>query len=340
MTSSKNTVATSKDTVASFWDENVWQSIPQRYWSSNPIIDEYINQQIIEPRSVNSHISWWISKYHPNGVSDCLLSLACGGGHAERIALREGSACRTVGYDVSPKSLEIARVTAEEEGLAGRVEYELRDLNDGTLPHEQFDAAISFGCLHHIENLEGLYAAVSASLRPGGIFYLNEYAGPNRFQYSDALLREVNQVIRTLPTAAVQTPELRRISPEAIIVTDPSEAVRATEVDALLHDSFDVIDGRGYGGGLLYTLWAQVLDPNYFMQLHDPKVLELLGWLCQLDFELTASGAIENLFISHVLCPRGQQGDRHATYDPTVAMKCHAAFVEARIESLGNPQAG
>jgi len=332
-------MASSTNTAASFWDENVWQTIPQCYWSSNPILDEYINQQIIEPRSANSHISWWMAKYHPNGVSDCLLSLACGGGHAERIALREGSARRTVGYDVSPKSLEHARLAAEQEGFADCVHYELLDLNNGSLPREQFDAVISFGCLHHIENLEGLYAEIAASLRPGGVCYINEYVGPNRFQYSDALLHEVNKVIRTLPAAAIRVPELRRISSEAIIATDPSEAVRSVEVDALLHDSFDVIDGREYGGGLLYALWAQVIDPEYFMQLHDPRIVKLLGQLCQLDAELTASGTIENLFVSHVLCPRGQQGDRRSTYDPKEAMKRHADFVEAKIESLENSRA-
>lgn len=332
-------MSSSKDAVASFWDENVWQSVPERYWSSNPIIDEYINQQIIEPRSVNSHISWWISKYHPAGVSDNLLSLACGGGHAERIALREGSARKTVGYDVSPNSLEIARAEAQKEGLADRTHYEIRDLNTDTLPHGEFDAAISFGCLHHIQNLEGLYSEVAASLRPGGILYINEYSGPNRFQYSDALVNEVNKVIRTLPDAALQVSELRRIPAQVIVESDPSEAVRADEVDTVLHESFDVIDGRNYGGGLLYTLWAQVIDPNYFMQLHDPQVLRLLSWLCQLDFELTASGKVENLFVSHVLCPKGQQGNRQSTYDPEKAIKNHTQFVNAQIEAAGRTKA-
>ncbi len=326
-----------KETVARFWDENVWQSIPDRYWSSNPILDEYINQQIIEPRSADSHLSWWMTKYHPSGVGGDLLSLACGGGHAERIALREGSAGRAVGYDISPNSLRIARRAAEEEGLGDRVRYELRDLNRDPLPRGEFDAAISFGCLHHIRNLEGLYAEVAASLRTGGVFYINEYCGPNRFQYSDALVREVNKVLRTLPAGCLQVPELRRVPARAIVASDPSEAIRSAEVEELLNDAFDVVDGRGYGGGLLYPLWAQVVDPAYFMQLHDREVLEILGRLCKLDFELTASGAIENLFVSHVLCPKGQREDRRSAYDPRAAMKAHADFVESQMAALGQP---
>ena len=74
---------TAEAQAAAFWDVNLWDRVPDRYWTSNPILDEYVNYQIIEPRRGEGHLTWWIKKYLPGGMSQRMASLACGGGHAE-----------------------------------------------------------------------------------------------------------------------------------------------------------------------------------------------------------------------------------------------------------------
>ncbi len=321
MSNTASAQQTTADQAAAFWDVNLWDRVPDRYWTSNPVLDEYVNTQIIEPRPGEGHLTWWIKKYLPGGVSRHMLSLACGGGHAERIALKSGVAHRATGYDISQGSLTHAREMAQQEGLGDQTTYEFADLNAPRFPAATFDTVIAFGCLHHIENLDALCREVCRTLQPDGLMYVNEYVGPNRFQYSDALLTEVNHIIAQLPEEATVRRDLVRMDPDAVATTDPSEAVRSADVVDVLCEHFDIVDGRNYGGGILYPLWAEVIEPAYFLQLKDPEIRGLLTWLCELDRTLTATGQIENLFMSYVVCPRGQAGNRTSTYNSQAAAR-------------------
>lgn len=312
--------------VAQFWDENVWTQVPNNYWTSNPIINEYVNFQIIEPRSEDSHVSWWLKKYLNHPCQE-LLSLGCGAGFPERVAVKSGIAQRACGYDISENALRLAREAARNEEVGDRITYRICNLNQGVLPIRRFDAIISFGCLHHIHNLESLYSAIDKALTVDGVFFMNEYAGPARFQYSNSLLHEVNRVVKALPSNALLKDELNRPKADAIAEADPSEACRSDEIVPLLSKYFDVIDGRNYGGGLLFPLWAEIIDPAFFVR-EDPEVITLLGELCLLDYQLTVSGRIENLFVQYVLCPKEQRRGRSAFYSSDEAIDTFLEFVK------------
>jgi SAM-dependent methyltransferase len=73
-----------------------------------------------------------------------VLDVACGTGNA---ALRAAAAgARTVGVDLTPKLLEVARSLANEAGVA--IEFKEGDAEDLPLPDESFDAVLSvFGCM-------------------------------------------------------------------------------------------------------------------------------------------------------------------------------------------------
>jgi SAM-dependent methyltransferase len=97
------------------------------------------------------------------------LDYGCGVGSTSPLLCKEFSLTQTIGVDVSPRSIELARA---KEG-SPRCQFFL--MNDYT-PNEALDLAYCNGVFHHIPVEQRRNAAeyVRRTLRPGGLFALWE----------------------------------------------------------------------------------------------------------------------------------------------------------------------
>jgi cyclopropane-fatty-acyl-phospholipid synthase len=105
-----------------------------------------------------------------------LLDVGCGWGGLVVLAAREYGVQAT-GITLSVRQAELARERAEAAGVSDRVRIVLRDYRE--LPAgETFDAIVSVGMSEHVgaAGMTGYFRAVSAVLRPGGVF-LNHAIG-------------------------------------------------------------------------------------------------------------------------------------------------------------------
>ncbi len=93
-----------------------------------------------------------------------VIDLGCGFGWFCRWARQQGSAAHVLGLDVSEKMLARARAETDDPAII----YERTDLEQLALPEAVFDLAYSALCLHYVENLAGMLAAVHRALVPGG----------------------------------------------------------------------------------------------------------------------------------------------------------------------------
>ena len=83
--------------------------------------------------------------------------------------------------------------------------------------------------------------------------------------------------------------------------TDPSEAIRSSEIVPQLAMYFDILEYRPYGGALLHMLLSGIagnFDPN------DPKDVALLEMLALLEETLETSGVIQPEFAVIVARPK------------------------------------
>jgi len=71
----------------------------------------------------------------------------------------------------------------------GRVETVRADLNFVELPPDTYDLVVSSASLHHVTNLEHLAWQIDATLTPEGWFFLSDYVGEPRFQFTPAKKR-------------------------------------------------------------------------------------------------------------------------------------------------------
>jgi len=206
--------------------------------------------------------------------------------------MAKGGIGSIVACDYAAATVERAKELARAEGLD--IDYRVVDLEHDELPGYGFDAIVANDVLHHITNLESLYARIQASLRRGGHFIFSEYVGPNRFQYSDAQMDVINRYMRVLPDHLRYDPCLKitlrkkeRLSIERVLADDPTEAVRSEDVLPLARSMFEVEAEYPYGGSLLSPLLYEIIVNFNEENPEDRRLLEIL---CDAEDRLIRSG--------------------------------------------------
>jgi SAM-dependent methyltransferase len=189
-----------------------------------------------------------------------ILALGCGRADLElalALALRAaGHEFKLHGIDLTLHTVKDARNKAATLGLAAQCSFEQADLNRwlairpaGT---QQFDVVLANHCLHHVLNLEQLFAQVKACLASSnGVFLVADMIGRNGHMLWPETLSEVATFWAQLP--ARQRLDRATGKYEAAYVNyDCSqigyEGIRAQDILPLLLDSFAFELFLPYGG--------------------------------------------------------------------------------------------
>lgn len=240
--------------AARFWDREVADPWYQS-WMTHPRVRQYINSAI----SGSPH-EWpldWFQSFLGGRTFQRGLSIGCGSGALERDLLGRGIAQEIDAFDGSAESIRIAREEAEKAGYGDRIHYSVANFNEPALPRRAYDVVFAHQSLHHVAKLEKLFRAVLAAMKPDGLFYLDEYVGPSRHDWTGTSFAAHRAIFNMIPEP------YRHVSvlPLPIAGDDPSEAIRSNEILSELRVGFDVVERRDYGGNLLAPIF-QYIDPS------------------------------------------------------------------------------
>jgi len=254
------------DQVRKFWGDAASGRVKGAYpvhWLESPLI----RRLCVNPRiSGDPDLDWleWVkNKFAPEGVQSGFV-LGCGGGALERRAAALGLCRSFLGVDISPDAIRVAQALAERADLPD-FRYQAADANTLVLEPSSLDLVLSDMSLHHLSDLEHVLAQFQQALRAGGLLVLNEFAGPDRFQWTDAQLELATRMIRSLPLRLRRNRDLRawkgllkpwiwrakRWTPERVARHDPSEAVRSAQIPQLVSNCFEIVHRSDYGGAAL-----------------------------------------------------------------------------------------
>jgi SAM-dependent methyltransferase len=275
--------------VAAAWDRPTGKG--RSFWHS-PVANAEINRRITgDPDTTPAA---YFTKQYCKTPRRRGLSLGCGGGAFERELLELGACEHITGVDISPKRIE-GGTAATPPHLKDRLELICADLETWR-PAGTFDLVIGKAVLHHLDGLEDWFSTINRLLGPDGLFYVSEFVGPSRFQWTDKQLEIVNRLLARL------SPKLRRdltandgrLRPpagrpdiERFIAEDPSEAIRSAELPSLLHDAFDTVEERPWGGAIYHLLFSGIMG-NF--EEHP----DLVRVLMEFDAILTEEGVVAN----------------------------------------------
>jgi len=170
--------------IEQFNDKNQYQELPEifHYWSN-----KYVVPMLQEVFGVNNNIEFYTKHFidclRSNPNANKLLSIGCGECETEiTIAsqlLKEGiQNFHFECLDLSPISIERAVANIERNKLTDFFHAHTQDLNDWS-PAETYGAIMANHSLHHIVELERLFAAIKKALHPDGLFLSNDMIGRN-----------------------------------------------------------------------------------------------------------------------------------------------------------------
>ena len=191
------------------------------------------------------------------------LSIGCGWGDLDRKGYEVGLFSYCLGIDVSEGALQIASDLAKKTGYP--LEYQVADLNNPALRdrYNAFDLVFANASLHHIQNLERLFVAIDAVLKPGGMFFFHEYVGPSRFQWKPKTIEIADRILGVLPKRLHPGGDrIRRMTYDNFSNGDPSEAVHSEEIMSISMLFFDLLEIAEEGTTLTHPLLNDIM--RYF----------------------------------------------------------------------------
>ena len=162
--------------------------------------------------------------------------------------------------EFSPEHIAQGLALAPQQG-AGVIDFLQKDVNRGDFGSHFFDVVFAKAALHHIQDLEVAFEGIFKCLKPGGLLVTIDFFGTSRFQWTDAQLNACNQFwhdhvppgMKLEPDGSL-TPPITRPRVQDMMAMDPSEAVRSSELHAMIYKYFDVAEDRALGGALLNLL--------------------------------------------------------------------------------------
>ena len=256
--------------AAEHW--NRWQkardTIQSQYidWGDHPTIAARIQTELFGSPTVT--VFDYLKSEYPEFATASVLSLCAGDGSFEKLLLLHGIFGSITGMDIAAERVAAGNNAAD--AFAGRLRFAVGDVNSGEFGDAQYDVVFAKAALHHVEQLEKMFAGAQRCLKPGGKLVTIDFFGPTRFQWTDAQLAAVNHFIdTTIPDDLLRRADgslqkhITRPTIAEMIAMDPSEAVRSSEVRSLLDKHFTVEKELAVGGTLLNLVFGEAIINNF-----------------------------------------------------------------------------
>jgi SAM-dependent methyltransferase len=274
-----------------------------RYWLAHPMVRARVNTLASGRPDVDAYgrLAELLARRGWSLPIDRAVSLGCGFGGLERDLAGRGLVRDMHALDLAEDAIAEARRLAEAAGFGSTIRYQVADLEGASLPSGSADVVFAHQSVHHIEGLDELFLAVRRALRRSGVFHLHEFVGPTRFQWTDTQLALANGFLDSLPPRLRRLPSglpkgrLIRPTIRSMLAIDPTEAIRSSEIIAVLRRHFDIVEERRLGGTLAHIALgdiAQNFDPA------DPEARSALEHLFALEDQAMADGRIGSDFVT------------------------------------------
>jgi SAM-dependent methyltransferase len=271
--------------VAGHWSAKTRTT--SNWWTSKLVVKEYNRRICGHPHASSIGGIRELILQRSGGDIPTALSVGCGNGSKELELLRSGAVRTITAFDLAPGRIANARRKAQEMGLADRADFRVGD----AFREAGRDYGLVFwsAALHHMQDTRACVRWSRGLLRPGGLFAMAEYVGPNRFQIDDESLATVNRVRGALPdrmfvrgSGRSHARALTRRKLAQACRKDPSEAFDSASILPGVRETFPDAEIR-LAGGLLYFLALSGLYSQFDMSSQEDR--GLLRDILRLDGE-------------------------------------------------------
>lgn len=173
-----------------------------------------------------------------------ILSLGCGYGGIElEIAQSLKSAYQLTAVDINPGVLSRARHEARQRKL--NIQFQSIDLNFAEIPEKSFDLIFAHASLHHLLNLEHLFAQIHRGLKDHGRLIIQDVIGKTQVLFWKENVDFAIDLVQQMPREYRDEIHLAPYSEPAI--QRGMEGIRQEEIESVLSGYFTPIEVFKYG---------------------------------------------------------------------------------------------
>jgi len=254
-------------------------------WWQHPAIVRHINQNVCARRvdglseGLNLRARALLQGHLPLPKG---ISVGCGSGVKEMKLLADGIVHFFDLFELAEARIAAGKEMATKRGLQDVIRFVNGDAFELAALPEQYDLVHWNNSLHHMLDVEQAIEWSWKVLKPGGLFYMDDFVGPDRFQWSPSMLLVATAVRQSLPDRFLVNPQnrsamlprtLQNIDPERLRLTDPSEAADSSRILELVRQRFPACEIL-LTGGVVYHLALSDLLANFAEE--DDSLLERL----------------------------------------------------------------
>ncbi|NMB81114.1 MAG: class I SAM-dependent methyltransferase [Ignavibacteria bacterium] len=286
----------SKNRTKSAWSH--FKSPPTHWWDIPQIIENW--NFLISGNPQTDYYDYFITTFLYEKTNLFALSLGCGTGHRELKWAASGKFIQIDAIDLSPKRIEFAKKEALEEGFSHIINYQTMDF-DKITEENKYDLIFCEQSLHHFSPMEKVVNKINRILKPDGLLLVNEYVGPNRFQwvteqlyYTNMLLKEIPDKYKYYYNSRLKKRKQYKPGIFRMILSDPSEAIESENILPELNKKFRLVQQKEYGGTILHLLFNGIAQ-NFINEAEE--TLNILKKCFQFENELLHSKKIKSDFI-------------------------------------------
>ena len=242
------------------------------------VADAYLNEVNTGDRDLP-----WFETIPSYGSFERGCALGAGGTKQRTRILHQNPQLHLTIYDISEGSLAVLECDLASQ-FPSRVVTKQTDLNFVELPENSFDLIISSGCLHHLYNLEHVAFQINKSLTPDGYFFLEDYVGEARFQFSEEKKRMFEEALAEAQTRHRSIRHWRTAWPDLDNWTfSPFEALRSDETLGIFRRYLTEVKVRTVGAivGLIMFVQppAPLGQPESIKEALLRRLASLKSWL-------------------------------------------------------------
>lgn len=290
-----------KQRISEHWAQRTEAPKPTRInWWESKIVHQHINRLVsgADSATAGQGLIDRVKQISGGKPFECGVSVGCGIASKEFRLLQQGVVKRFVLFELSEARIARGKELAEQRGLGGRVEFRSDDA------FSAFDAG-AFDFVHWDNSLHHMFDVMDAVrwshhvLRPGGLFYMYDFVGPTRWQWTDKSLDLIERIRTLLPERMLtdpwypdrhDTPTLKtripRKTPERIMRDDPSEAADSGRILEAVEKYFPQAEVKRIGGVIYHLGLSHIYHNIDESNEEDRAILRLLLLMDELCLEV------------------------------------------------------
>lgn len=249
--------SSNKSRTKSAWAH--YKSPPTNWWDVPEVTKRW--NLLITGNQEKNYNEYFIERFLLKSEKLKALSLGCGTGYRELLWAGTNKFYHIDAIDLSPSRILFATQQAESAGYSKLINYRVKDFDEieGT---ELYDIIFCEQSLHHFFPMEKAVKKIKQLLKTNGLLLVNEYVGPNRFQWTKIQLLETNKLLNTIPSnyrtflnSKLLKKKIYRPGIIRMILNDGSEAAESEQILPMLNNHLSLIEKKDYGGTILHPLF-------------------------------------------------------------------------------------